>query len=134
MRFRAFPVAGSPIVGSVISRLQAAQRLDIPVEMAVRHGIPARLSEAELAELEQAPPAWLVQSRANRTGTRPVWLTLTCDVCGATEAVRPKKWWPAFSYVSCADHSPADLPGPAAGLHRSEVDGIGTRFVGIVDA
>lgn len=102
--------------------------------MASRHGIPARLSEEDLAELESNPPAWLQQSRANRTGKRPVWVHLRCDVCGFTESVRPKKWWPPFTYVSCADHSPNDLPAPAEGTRRTELDGIGTRFVGIVDA
>jgi hypothetical protein len=117
-----------------LSRRDVALRLDIPLEMAQRHGIPSRMSTAELAALEAAPPGWLVQSRANRTGKRPVWVQLACDVCGFTEAVRPKKWWPAFTYVSCDSHSPADLPEPAGALARTEVDGIGSRFVGIVDA
>lgn len=118
----------------MITRREAAQRLDIPLEMAQRHEIPSRLTEAQFAELENNPPAWLVQSRANRkTGTRPVWVQLTCDVCGYTEAARPKKWWPAFTYLSCGDHSPLDLPDPAEGLYREEFDGVGSRFVGIVD-
>jgi len=117
----------------MISRRDAAQRLDISLEMATRHGIPARLSEAEFAELDANPPAWLAQSRANRTGKRPVWVQLTCDVCGFTESARPKKWWPDFTYLSCDFHSPTDLPDPLPGLARREVDGIGSRFVGIVD-
>ena len=117
----------------MLSRYEVAVRLDIPVEMAQRHGIPTKLSEAEFAELDANPPAWLVQSRANRTG-KPVWAQLTCDVCGYTEAARPKKWWPAFSYLSCDFHEPGDLPEPAAGMHRGEIDGIGSRFVGIVDS
>jgi hypothetical protein len=117
----------------MISRRDAAQRLDIPVEMAQRHGLPPKLTEGEFAELEANPPTWLVQSRANRTG-KPVWVQLTCSICGFTEAVRPKKWWPEFSYLSCAFHSPGELPPPDDGLSRSEVDGIGTRFVGIIDA
>lgn len=117
----------------MISRREAALRLDIPLQMAQRHAIPAKLTEAEFAELESNPPAWLVQSRVNRTGARPVWVQLTCDVCGFTEAARPKKWWPAFTYLSCEHHGIDELPLPAAGLSRFEVDGIGTRFVGIVD-
>jgi hypothetical protein len=118
----------------VPTRFEVAVRLDIPLEMATRHGIPPRMSEREFDLLDADPPAWLAQSRANRTGKRPVWMQLTCDVCGYTEAVRPKKWWPAFTYLSCAHHSPADLPQPTGALARTEVDGIGSRFVGIVDA
>lgn len=119
---------------TVITRREAAQRLDIPLEMAQRHGIASRMSEEEFAELEQNPPGWLVQSRANRrTSSRPVWVQLRCDVCGYTESARPKKWWPAFSYLSCDHHSPSELPAPQAGYHREEVDGIGSRFVGVVD-
>ena len=118
----------------MLTRYEVAVRLDIPLEMATRHGIPARMSVAEFDLLDANPPAWLAQSRANRTGKRPVWMQLTCDVCGYTEAVRPKKWWPAFTYLSCAHHSPADLPQPTGALARSEVDGIGSSFVGIVDA
>ncbi|GGF27496.1 hypothetical protein GCM10011399_20990 [Subtercola lobariae] len=101
--------------------------------MAQRHGIPSRLSEAEVVAIDADPPAWLVQSRANRTGKKPVWVQLTCTVCGYTEAVRPKKWWPAFTYLSCDDHSPAELPAEQSGYTRREIDGIGSRFVGIVD-
>ncbi|TFB49507.1 hypothetical protein [Cryobacterium tagatosivorans] len=117
----------------MITRREAALRLDIPLEMAHRHGIPTRLSEAELAEMESNPPAWLVQSRANRTGKKPVWVELRCDVCGFTEAARPKKWWPAFTYITCDDHGYDELPAPAAGLRRREFDGVGSRFVGILD-
>lgn len=92
------------------------------------------MSDEEFAALEAEPPAWLVQSRANRPkSARPVWVQLRCDVCGFTESARPKKWWPAFTYLSCDSHSPADLPDPEAGLYREELDGIGSRFVGIVD-
>jgi hypothetical protein len=115
------------------SLYDAAQRLDIPIEMARRHGLPTRLTEAELAELDANPPAWLAQSRANRTG-KPVWVELVCTICGASERVRPKKWWPTFTYLSCTEHSPLDLPPVTEGLRRGEYDGIGTRFVGIVDA
>lgn len=108
-------------------------RLDIPLEMAQRHGIPSRLSDAEFGALESDPPAWLIQSRANRTGTRPVWVQLVCTVCGFTETARPKKWWPEFTWISCAHHSPADLPAVSDSLYRREVDGIGSRFVGVVD-
>jgi hypothetical protein len=117
----------------MITRRDAALHLDISLEMARRHGIPSRMSEAELAELEAHPPAWLAQSLANRTGKKPVWVQLSCTVCGFTEAVRPKKWWPAFTYLSCDHHLPGELPAPAAGMYRREVDGIGSRFVGIVD-
>jgi hypothetical protein len=123
------------IVDLVISRREVAVRLDIPLEMATRHGIPSRVTEAELAELEQNPPAWLTQSRANCTkNARPVWMQLTCIVCGFTEAARPKKWWPDFTYLSCDFHDYDEVPEPGAGLRRHEVDGIGSRFVGIVDS
>lgn len=101
--------------------------------MAQRHGIPSWLSETELAEIERHPPTWLAQSRANRTGKKPVWVQLTCDICGFSEAARPKKWWPAFTYISCAHHGFDELPQAAAGLSRREYDGIGSRFIGIVD-
>ncbi|HKS02422.1 MAG TPA: hypothetical protein VJS86_12165 [Arthrobacter sp.] len=117
----------------MISRRDAAIALDVPLEMAQRHGIPKHLTEAELGELLDNPPAWLVQSRANRTGKRPVWVHLTCAVCGYTEAARPKKWWPEFTYVVCAHHRPSEVPAAAPGLVRSEFDGVGTRFVGIAD-
>lgn len=111
----------------------AALRLDIPLEMAQRHELPSRMTEAELREIERNPPAWLVQSRANRTGKKPVWVELTCAVCGFSEAARPKKWWPAFTYLTCDHHGSDELPDPAGGMSRTEVDGIGTRFIGIVD-
>ena len=117
----------------MITRREAAQRLDIPLEMAVRHGIPSRLTEAELTELDATPPAWLVQSRSNRTGTKPVWVKLTCDVCGFTETERPKKWWPEFTYLTCSHHDADELPAPAAGTSRTEIDGVGSGFIGIVD-
>lgn len=117
----------------MITRREAALRLDIPLEMAQRHDIPTRLSEAQFAELDTNPPAWLIQSRANRTGKKPVWVQLKCDICGFEEAVRPKKWWPAFTYLSCDWHLAGELPLPADGMHRREVDGIGSRFVGVVD-
>ena len=120
-------------LGWMITRREAALRLDIPVEMARRHALPPRLSEAELAELDRNPPAWLAQSRANRRGGRPVWVQLKCDICGAEEAARPKKWWPPFTYLSCRHHAPDELPQPSAGFRRTEYDGIGRTFVGIVD-
>lgn len=116
----------------MISRREAALRLDIPLEMATRHSIPSKLTEAEFAEIENNPPAWLVQSRANRTG-KPVWIELKCSVCGFTESARPKKWWPAFAYLTCDWHDIGDVPPAAPGTYRSEVDGIGSRFIGIVD-
>lgn len=118
----------------MISKRDLAQRLDVPLEMITRHGLDGGMNEAEFAALELDPPAWLVQSRANRKkGARPVWATLTCDVCGYTETARPKKWWPEFSYLTCRHHSPDELPKPAAGQHRGEFEGVGSRFVGIVD-
>jgi len=101
--------------------------------MANRHGIPKSMTDAEFAELDTNPPAWLAQSRANRTG-KPVWVQLVCTVCGFTEAARPKKWWPTFTYLTCDWHDIGDVPDPADGLYRTEVDGIGSRFIGIVDA
>ena len=117
----------------MVTRREAAQILDIPLEMAHRHGLPSRLSDAELGELLDAPPAWLLQSKANRTGKRPVWVQLTCAVCGFSEAARPKKWWPEFSHVCCAPHAPYELPALGAGEVRSEYEGVGSRFIGIVD-
>jgi hypothetical protein len=117
----------------MITRRDAAQRLDIPVEMAVRHGVPAEMPEAQLTAIEDDPPPWLVQSRANRTGKKPVWVDLVCDVCGSAEKARPKKWWPTFTYVSCDSHQASDLPEPLAGDVRAEVPGVGSRFVGWVD-
>lgn len=117
----------------MITRYEAATRLDIPLEMARRHGIPTQLTEAEFAALDTDPPPWLAQSRANRTGKRPVWVTLTCAVCGFSEQARPKKWWPEFSYLSCDDHALDDLPDPEPGAFRRETYGIGTRFIGVTD-
>jgi hypothetical protein len=131
---RVWPLGAARRLGEleVITRRDAALRLDIPLEMATRHGIPSRMSEAEFIELEANPPAWLVQSRANRTG-KPVWVQLTCDICGYTEPARPKKWWPDFTYLTCDFHRADEIPDPAPGLYRREVDGIGTRFIGVVD-
>lgn len=117
----------------MITRRDAAQRLDIPLEMATRHGLPSRLTEAQLREIDENPPPWLAQSRANRTGKRAVWVDLVCTVCGYTEKARPKKWWPAFTHLSCHHHRPSDLPRPLPGHEREEVPGIGSRFVGVVD-
>lgn len=118
----------------MITRREAALRLDISLEMARRHELPSRMSEAEFAALDADPPAWLRQSRENRTGKRPVWVELRCDVCGFTETARPKKWWPEFEYLSCDHHGADELPDPAPGMSRTEVDGIGSRFIGMVDA
>ena len=117
----------------MITRLAAAQRLDIPLEMASRHGLPKTLTEAQLAEIEDNPPGWLVQSRANRTGKKPVWVDLVCDVCGFAEKARPKKWWPAFTGISCDFHESTDRPRPLPGHQREEIWGVGSRFVGWVD-
>jgi hypothetical protein len=118
----------------MITRRAAAQRLDIPLEMAARHGLPTTLTEAQLGEIEDNPPPWLVQSRANRTGKKVIWVDLVCDVCQLAEQARPKKWWPAFTYVSCDSHQASDLPPPQRGEHRQEIPGVGSRFVGWVDA
>jgi hypothetical protein len=128
------PVGAARRLGelTVITRREAALRLDIPLEMATRHGIPSRITEQEFAELDANPPAWLLQSRANRTG-KSVWVHLTCDICGYSEAARPKKWWPAFTYLTCDFHRADEIPQPAPGLYRREVDGIGTRFIAVVD-
>ncbi|MBB2996595.1 hypothetical protein [Paeniglutamicibacter cryotolerans] len=117
----------------MMNRREAAIALDISMEMAKKHGIPARLSEAEFAAIQATPPGWLVQSMANRQGKRPVWVHLTCAVCGYSEAARPKKWWPEFSFVHCYDHSPEDLPALEPGMVRAEYQEIGTRMFGIVD-
>jgi hypothetical protein len=117
----------------MITRRDAAQRLDIPLEMATRHGLPTRLTADQLSEIEDNPPPWLVQSRANRTGKKLVWVDLVCDVCGFAEKARPKKWWPTFAYVSCDSHPDSDLPSPLPGDHREMIPGIGSRFVGWVD-
>jgi hypothetical protein len=117
----------------MLSRRDAAIRLDIPLEMATRHGIPTRISEAELSAIEAEPPAWLVQSRANRTGARRVWQRLECVVCGYAEEERPKKWWPEWDYLMCDYHASYQAPDPIAGRTRREVEGIGSRFVALVD-
>ncbi len=122
------------MAGRMLSKREVAQRLDISIEMATRHGLADGMREEAIVALEQEPPTWLAQSRANRTkGGRAVWATLTCVVCGFTESARPKKWWPEFTYLSCRDHAPQDAPAPAANQHRTEIDGVGSRFVGLVD-
>lgn len=55
-------------------------------------------------------------------------------MCGYHEAVRPKKWWPEYRYLSCDHHGADELPAPEPGLARTEVDGLGSRFIAIVDA
>ena len=113
----------------MITRRDAAQRLDIPLEMATRHGLPTKLTEAQLREIENSPPPWLVQSRANRTGKKPVWVDLVCTVCGFAEQARPKKWWPTFTYLSCDHHRPSALPRPLPHEHREEVPGVDRKSV-----
>jgi hypothetical protein len=117
----------------MITRREAAIRLDIPPDMAVRNGLPARLSEAAVARMDAEPPPWLAQSRANRTGRKPVWIELTCHLCGSSEMARPKKWWPQFTYVSCDTHRRDELPDVAEGFVRGDYEGIGTHFVGTLD-
>ena len=117
----------------MITRREAAIRLDIPPEMALRNGIPARVSEAAVARLDAEPPSWLAQSRANRTGQKPVWVELRCDICGRSEIARPKKWWPDFTYVSCDTHGRDQVPDPVPGTVRAHYEGVGTHFVGILD-
>lgn len=119
--------------GTMPTRFDASIRLDIPLEMAKRHGIPSQISNAELDKIEADPPAWLLQSRANRTGKKPVWATLTCVVCGREEKARPKKWWPEFTFVACDEHDTHELPSAPAGADREFVYGVGTQFFGIVD-
>lgn len=116
------------------TRHEVAIRLGIPIEMAKRHAIPAQISTAELEELDANPPAWLAQSRANRTGARQVWAHLVCVVCGSEEHARPKKWWPEFTALACDVHEPSELPDPAPGTERSLSYGVGSHFFGIVDA
>ncbi|GAB2981176.1 hypothetical protein GCM10027282_19910 [Frigoribacterium salinisoli] len=116
----------------VLSVREVAQRLDVPVEMVRRHGLSGRVPEATVVALEAEPPAWLLQSRANRTGA-PVWVELACVVCGHAEKERPKKWWPEWTHLSCFRHAPTEAPAPAEGTVRREVDGIGSQFVALVD-
>ncbi|QIM15355.1 hypothetical protein G7067_01310 [Leucobacter insecticola] len=116
------------------SRFDAALRLDITLEMARKHGIPAQISQADLDELDRNPPPWLTQSRANRTGKRAVWTTLTCALCDYTEHERPKKWWPEFTSLICDAHEILDFPAPAAGTERSFTYGVGSRFTGLTDS
>ena len=82
---------------------------------------PNASTEAELGEILDNPPAWLVQSRANRTGKRPVWVHLECAVCGYEEAARPKKWWPEFTYVVCEHHAPGEVPRLQERLHQERI-------------
>lgn len=117
----------------MMNRREAAIALDIPLEMAHKHGIPERLTKAELAAIQEDPPAWLRQSMANRTGKRPVWVHLTCAVCGFSEAARPKKWWPEFTFVHCYDHAIRELPVLEPGMARAEYLDIGSQMIGIVD-
>ena len=117
------------------TRYDAALQLDITLEMARRHGIPAQIGQAALDEIDANPPAWLVQSRANRTGKRPVWATLQCVLCATVEHERPKKWWPEFTFLFCDEHDASDLPASAdPATSRAFVYGIGSRFTGVVDA
>ena len=118
----------------MMSRRDAAIALDIPVEMAKKHNIPSKISEQDLRALQADPPAWLIQSRANRKpGARPVWVQLTCEVCGAVDFERPKKWWPEFSFAYCERHSPAQLSKPAAGITRVEYPQVSARMIGVVE-
>ena len=116
----------------MMNRREAAIALDIPVEMAKKHGIPDHPTKAELEAIQTDPPAWLRQSMENRTGKRPVWLHLTCVVCGLSEAVRPKKWWPDFDLFYCYDHGLHELPKPETGKAHVEHEGIGNQMVGVV--
>lgn len=119
---------------SSLNRRQVAQALNIPPEMAARNGIPSRMSAEEVAAIDASPPAWLAQSRANATGKRPVWVDLRCYLCDFLEVSRPKKWWPEFTFVICDFHDSSELPAVPQGWRRSEYDGVGSRFVGIVDS
>lgn len=119
---------------SSLNRRQVAQALNIPPEMAARNGIPSRMSSADVAAIDADPPAWLAQSRANATGKRPIWVDLRCYLCDFLEVARPKKWWPDFTYVICDFHENDELPAAPAGWRRSEYDGVGSRFRGIVDS
>lgn len=116
-----------------LNRRQIAQTLNIPPEMAARNGIPSRMKASDVAALDSNPPPWLAQSRANSTGKRPIWVELRCYVCDFHEVARPKKWWPDFSFVLCDFHNNSELPAPSTGQRRSEFDGVGSRFRGIVD-
>jgi hypothetical protein len=117
------------------SRYDAALQLDIPLEMAKRHGIAAEISQADIDDLDANPPAWLAQSRANRTGKRPVWATLECAQCGYTERERPKKWWPQFTFLFCDDHEFSEIPAPDdSSFTREFIYGVGSRFTGVVDS
>lgn len=58
---------------------------------------------------------------------------LECVVCGFAEVARPKKWWPDWDHLMCDYHAPYQAPEPPAGFTRHEVEGIGSRFVALVD-
>ena len=88
------------------------------MEIAQRHGIPKRLTEAELGEILDNPPASLVELR-EPTGKDPVWVHLECAVCGYEEAAGPKKWWPEFTYVG-ANIIPPRGAHASDGFIRSE--------------
>lgn len=124
---------GNSANGPSLNRRQIAQTLNIPPEMAARNGIPSRMNASEVAKIDANPPAWLAQSRANSTGKRPVWVELRCYVCDFHEVARPKKWWPEFTFVMCDFHDDDQLPSVAHGWRRSKFDGVGSRFMGIVD-
>lgn len=117
----------------MISRRDAAIQLDIPLEMAAKHGVPRQVTAEQLAALEAEPPAWLVQSRSNRTG-KPVWTELRCVVCRFAEMERPKKWWPDWTFLACDDHDADELPDVPDSAQREATYGVGSRFVAYVDA
>ncbi|WP_104092147.1 hypothetical protein [Arthrobacter sp. GMC3] len=117
-----------------LNRRQISQALNIPPEMAARNGIPSRMKASDVHELDANPPSWLAQSRANSTGKRPIWVELRCYLCDFHETARPKKWWPEFTFVLCDFHHNDELPSPIPGWRRSEFDGVGSRFRGIVDS
>src|SRR3954451_16956017 len=117
----------------MLTRREAAIRLGIPPEMAARNGIPTRIDAAEVDRIDADPPGWLAQSRANRTGRKPVGIALNCVVCNYSEMARPKKWWPEFSFVAFDHHDDEDLPPAGPGRVRGRYEGIGTRFVGVLD-
>ena len=73
--------------------------------MAKRHGIPPRLSEAELRRCRPTPRPGSSSPGPTARASAPVWVHLTCAVCGFSEAARPKKWWPEFDFVHCEHHT-----------------------------
>ena len=113
-----------------------AIRLDIPPEMAARNGLPSRRSarsERGADRCRPARPGSPSPGRTERVG-KPVWIELSCVVCGYSEMARPKKWWPDFSFVSCDHHREDDQPrvppGPSA---RAATTASAARFVGVLD-